>query len=597
MTLGNSLHAAAFFAVLAIVYLYLHREYRLRHHLLWLLAWIFLIVRALAGLVEGAETPWRMWLDSGLVILASSLLLLGALSAAGPKQLGRGHAVRLGAAVGAGLLAVFGVLASLRPEIAPARTAALGLFAVLWIASGWAVDRYVREFAPLGARAAGMALVVTPLAWGLVWIFAPQLSAAWWGLLEMVLALLVGASMIVLGVEEGRTRYAGHRIDPAAFFDGDPNMIVVMQSGRVAFVNRALAARIGRKAEDFGGGGLETIVTPEHRERIPEPPIASGERAMRRRVAAGNPEIDLLDTEGARIPVLVLADPIPWRGRQAIKYEFIDVTSRRRAEDEVRKINEELQHINTELERSNEIKSEFLSNTSHELKTPLTSIIANTEILEYEMCGPVNEEQRKVLANINRNSQHLLDMISRLLDFARYEEGYATLRYERVDLRALVEAVVDTARPLAGDGERRIVANVDERLGWCFLDGEKIYRIFLNLVENAIKFSKDGEIRVEADLMGGEVEGRVTDRGIGIPEDKLREVFDAFRQVEPSETRAYPGVGLGLAICKQLVEMHGGRIWADSSLGEGTVMRFRVPYHEAPPGSVGAPRATAESAG
>ena len=138
---------------------------------------------------------------------------------------------------------------------------------------------------------------------------------------------------------------------------------------------------------------------------------------------------------------------------------------------------------------------------------------------------------------------------------------------------------------------------MDPRLGPCFLDGEKIYRVFLNLVENAIKFSKDGKIEVEAELVGGEVEGRVGDRGIGIPEDKLTEIFEAFRQVEPSETRAYRGVGLGLAICKQLVEMHGGRIWADSRLGQGTVMRFRVPYHEAPPGSVGAPRRALESAG
>ncbi len=598
MRLGSSLHAAAFFTVLAIVFLYLHREYRLRHHLLWSLAWIVLVARALAVLVVGPATPWRLWLDSGLVILASSLLFLGALSAADPERLGRGHAVRMGASIGLGFLAVFGVLASVGPEIAPVRTAALGLFTVLWIAAGWAVDRYVREFAPLGARAAGLALVVTPIAWGLVWVFAPHALATWLGPLEIMIALLVGASMIVLGVEEARTRYAGYRVDPAALFDDDPNMILVIQNGRVAFVNRALAARVGRRASDFGDGGLETIVTPEHRERIPEPPTASGDRpAERQRVPAGNPEMDLLDAEGARIPALLLADSIHWRGRKAIKYEFIDVTSRRQAEDEIRKINEELQHINAELERSNEIKSEFLSNTSHELKTPLTSIIANTEILEYEMCGPVNEEQRKVLTNISRNSQHLLDMISRLLDFARHEEGYTTLRYERVDLRALVEAVVDTARPLAGDGERRIVAQVDARLGPCFLDGEKIYRIYLNLVENAIKFSKDGEIRVEADLVGGEVEGRVIDRGIGIPEEKLSEVFEAFRQVEPSETRAYPGVGLGLAICKQLVEMHGGRIWAESRPGEGTVMRFRVPYHLAPPGSLATPRAAAESAG
>ncbi|HKY59578.1 MAG TPA: PAS domain-containing sensor histidine kinase [Gemmatimonadota bacterium] len=579
MSWGSTLHAAAFFAALAIVFLYLHREYRLPHHLLWLLAWAFLVVRALAGLFRVADA-WALGLDAGLVLVSSSLLLLGALSAAGPERLGRGHAMRVGAAIGAGFLAVLAVLVNVRPDVAPIRSATFASFVVLWIASGWAVDRYVREFAPLGARAAGLALVMTPLVAASIWIFAPGLETVWQELLETSLGLFLGAGMIVLGVEEARTRYAGHRIDPATLFEDDPNMILVFQDGRVTFVNRAFAERTGRKAGDFGDGDLARIVPPEDRERFPAP---EGGRGSAARPPAGSREIDLLDAKGGRFPVLVVADPLPWRGRQAIKYEFIDVTGRRRAEDEVRKINEELQHINRELERSNEIKSEFLSNTSHELKTPLTSIIANTEILEYEMCGPVNEEQRKVLANISRNSQHLLEMISRLLDFARHEEGHATLRYEKVDLRALVEGVVDTAAPLTGDGARRVAGRVDERLGPCYMDGEKIYRVFLNLVENAIKFSREGEIFVEAERVNGEVEGRVIDHGIGIPEDKLTEVFDAFRQVEPSQTRAYQGVGLGLAICKQLVEMHGGRIWAESRVEEGTVMRFRIPYHETLP--------------
>jgi len=579
MSWGSTLHAAAFFAALAIVFLYLHREYRLPHHLLWLLAWAFLVVRALFGLFRVADA-WWLGLDAGLVVVSSSLLLLGALSAAGPERLGRSHAMRVGAAIGAGFLAVLAVLVNVRPEVAPIRSATLAFFAVLWIASGWAVDRYVREFAPLGARAAGLALVMTPLVAASIWIFAPGLETAWQELLETGTGLFLGAGMIVLGVEEARTRYAGYRIDPATLFEDDPNMILVFQDGRVTFVNRAFAERTGRKAGDFADGDLAKLVPPEHRDRIP---VAEDGRGSAVRSPAGSLEIDLLDAKGARVPVLVVADPVPWRGRPAIKYEFIDVTSRRRAEDEVRKINEELQHINRELERSNEIKSEFLSNTSHELKTPLTSIIANTEILEYEMCGPVNEEQRKVLANISRNSQHLLEMISRLLDFARHEEGHATLRYEKVDLRTLVEGVVDTVAPLTGDGARRVAGRVDERLGPCYMDGEKIYRVFLNLVENAIKFSQEGEIFVEAERVDGEVEGRVTDRGIGIPEDKLTEVFDAFRQVEPSQTRAYQGVGLGLAICKQLVEMHGGRIWAESRVDEGTVMRFRIPYHETLP--------------
>ncbi|MBA3584614.1 MAG: hypothetical protein H0W36_08840, partial [Gemmatimonadetes bacterium] len=152
-----------------------------------------------------------------------------------------------------------------------------------------------------------------------------------------------------------------------------------------------------------------------------------------------------------------------------------------------------------------------------------------------------------------------------------------------IDLGSLLESVVETVRPLVEDGARNITHFVDERLEPCFLDGEKIYRVYLNLVENAIKFSNDGEIRVEAQRMGEELEGRVMDHGIGIPPDKLEEVFEAFRQVDASSTRPYQGVGLGLAICKQLIELHGGRIWVESSLGKGSAFRFRVPYRVEPP--------------
>ena len=114
MSWGSTLHAAAFFAALAIVFLYLHREYRLPHHLLWLLAWAFLVVRALVGLLRIADDRW-LALDAGLVVVSSSLLLLGALSAAGPERLGRSHAMRVGAAIGAGFVTVFAVLVSVRP--------------------------------------------------------------------------------------------------------------------------------------------------------------------------------------------------------------------------------------------------------------------------------------------------------------------------------------------------------------------------------------------------------------------------------------------------------------------------------------------------
>jgi signal transduction histidine kinase len=242
-----------------------------------------------------------------------------------------------------------------------------------------------------------------------------------------------------------------------------------------------------------------------------------------------------------------------------------------------RLLDTEIRRMNDELQRAARIQSEFLSNTTHELKTPLTSIMANTEILEYEMCGPINDEQRRVLSNISRNSQHLLEMISRLLDFSRQREGVATLRVEDVDPRQILEGVAETVRPLLDEKRLRLAIEIDPEIGICRLDGEKIYRVYLNLVENAIKFSSQGTILTRAARVDGEFEGMVGDEGIGIPADRIDDIFQAFTQVDASSTRSYPGVGLGLAISRQLIELHGGRIWAESELGKGSTFRFRVP--------------------
>jgi signal transduction histidine kinase len=203
--------------------------------------------------------------------------------------------------------------------------------------------------------------------------------------------------------------------------------------------------------------------------------------------------------------------------------------------------------------------------------------MANTEILEYEMCGPVNAEQRRVLTNISRNSQHLLEMISRLLDFARQRAGAMPLRLEEVHAKEIMEGVEETVRPLLEEKGLQLEIDLDTGLDGCWLDGEKIYRVYLNLVENAIKFSTGGTIRMRAAKSAGEFEGSVTDQGIGIPGDRLEDIFHAFTQVDASSTRPYPGVGLGLAICRQLVELHGGRIWVESKIGEGSAFHFRVP--------------------
>lgn len=372
-------------------------------------------------------------------------------------------------------------------------------------------------------------------------------SAAFFVLLAAV-ALFV--YLLYRNLRAGRRRAT----DLELLLEADPNMICVVREDSVMFANRALRERCGRSLAQF--------------EKLAR---------VRRGDSASSFEIELRDDRGHTVPVVLHAHPIQWRGAPAWRYELVDISERRESEREVREMMVELRRMNAELENANRLQTEFLSNTSHELKTPLTSIIANAEILEYEMCGPVNIEQRRILTNISRNSQHLLKMITSLLAYASHREGDDVLRLQEVAIAMLLETVVETIKPLLEEGELAVDLDVDDDIPLCNLDPEKIYRVYLNLIENAIKYSPQGMIRVGAHVVDGELEGSVSDQGVGIPADMLEAIFQPFRQADASPTRAYGGVGLGLAICKHLVELHGGRIWAESEPGGGATIRFRLP--------------------
>lgn len=372
-------------------------------------------------------------------------------------------------------------------------------------------------------------------------------SAAFFVLLAAV-ALFV--YLLYRNLRAGRRRAT----DLELLLEADPNMICVVREDSVMFANRALRERCGRSLAQF--------------EKLAR---------VRRGDSASSFEIELRDDRGHTVPVVLHAHPIQWRGAPAWRYELVDISERRESEREVREMMVELRRMNAELENANRLQTEFLSNTSHELKTPLTSIIANAEILEYEMCGPVNIEQRRILTNISRNSQHLLKMITSLLAYASHREGDDVLRLQEVAIAMLLETVVETIKPLLEEGELAVDLDVDDDIPLCNLDPEKIYRVYLNLIENAIKYSPQGMIRVGAHVVDGELEGSVSDQGVGIPANMLEAIFQPFRQADASPTRAYGGVGLGLAICKHLVELHGGRIWAESEPGGGATIRFRLP--------------------
>ncbi|HUP18756.1 MAG TPA: PAS domain-containing sensor histidine kinase [Gemmatimonadota bacterium] len=588
MISGASPHPVVYFSILAAVFCYLYGSFRKDHFLLWAAGWSLLFLRQLALYVPAPADDWWIWMDAGVVLAAAALVVAGGVAFAGRRRLGAAAGLVFGLALAALTGLAFLALTTLDPSTPRPWAAAYGFLAAGWTGAGWLVHRFGRARAPIGSRVAGISLALWGAIQAVAWAATGRgLEVGWIPPADAALGAALAIGMVILGIEEAR---AG---GPAGGFtrgllDDDPNLVAIVQNDSFVYTNRALQGRLGRTGEEMAEAGLFDFVAPEYRAQAME-------RLARRRRGSEVPdyELDLMARDGSRVPVIVHGDPIEWEGAPALKYELTDISTRRRAEEEARAMNQELQRTNAELEKSNRLKSEFLSNTSHELKTPLTSIIANTEILEYEMCGPVNDEQKQILDSIARNSQHLLEMISRLLDFARYEEGGDALRYERVDPRTPIDGAVRTVTPLLEGRPVRLEVDVEEGLEPCWVDGEKIYRVYLNLVENAVKYSDSGTIRIGARRVGDELEGFVTDEGIGIPPDHLGEIFDAFRQVDASPTRIYQGVGLGLAICKQLVEIHRGRIWAESTVGRGSRFLFRVPYRTEAPDAGPGPKAAA----
>jgi PAS domain S-box-containing protein len=559
--------SAALLLLLAAVALSVYLLHRRLSLLLWTSAWALLLAIPLI------EDPLpHAWPDAILAAAVAVLLTLG--SAAWEVEDERAPAAPLLAMVAILTALLSGILYAVDGQRAVGPAIAAGSLAVGGIVSGWLLFRRAQWEAPIGAAVTGLGLVAWGTILALEWIADRWVLGPWTLSAQDAAASAIVIGMIVLAAELARAG-SWRASDFELLLEEDPNMICVVRGEAVVFANRALRERSGRTLAQWRDKDpLRFLQTGDRQEAI--------EKLARLRKGEVVPslEIDFIDGRGQEVPVIVHAHPIEWRGAPAWRYELVDISERREAEHEVREMMKELRRMNAELENSNRLQAEFLSNTSHELKTPLTSIIANAEVLEYEMCGPVNDEQRRVLANISRNSQHLLKMISSLLAYASQREGGDMLRPQEVAIGMLLETVVETVRPLLEEAELEVILDVAADIPPCRFDPEKIYRVYLNLIENAIKFSPGGVIRVGAGVVDGELEGSVSDQGVGIPPDMLEAIFQPFRQADASPTRTYGGVGLGLAICRHLVELHGGRIWAESERGGGATIRFRLPCNE-----------------
>ncbi len=236
------------------------------------------------------------------------------------------------------------------------------------------------------------------------------------------------------------------------------------------------------------------------------------------------------------------------------------------------------------LRELDQLKSSFLANMSHELRTPLNSILGFTQVMIEGIDGDLTDRMENDLSIIQKNGQHLLDLISDILDMAKIEAGKMTLNPEIFDLKEVLDEVLDIAGPLARAKSLDLIVNAGSESAMdIYADRMRLRQVMINLVNNAVKFTETGYIEIAAGRSEGLFRIAVRDTGISIPVDHLETIFQEFSQVDSSTTRKTGGTGLGLPISRHLIELHGGRLWAESTgiPGEGSSFIIELPV-EAP---------------
>ncbi len=238
----------------------------------------------------------------------------------------------------------------------------------------------------------------------------------------------------------------------------------------------------------------------------------------------------------------------------------------------------EIQEKSLQLEIANKHKSEFLANMSHELRTPLNAVIGFSEVLQACMFGPMNDKQIEYVNDIHESGRHLLSLINDILDLSKVEAGRMELETAPYNLAEAIGNALTLIRERASQHNIDMQSQFDEGIGAIRGDERKIKQIMLNLLSNAIKFTPDGgRITVAARRLDESVEISVTDSGIGIASEDLDAVFEEFRQVGTDYTKKSEGTGLGLALTRKFVELHGGKIWVRSEPGKGSTFAFTLP--------------------
>jgi len=237
----------------------------------------------------------------------------------------------------------------------------------------------------------------------------------------------------------------------------------------------------------------------------------------------------------------------------------------------------EIQQANIHLKSLDQLKSMFLASMSHELRTPLNSVLGFTGWLLMGMEGDLNEEQKKQLTMVKSSANLLLDLINNILDISRIEAGQVELGIEKFEIVEVIKSVVNSVLPIANDKGLKLICNLPKRM-ILYSDKRRIRQILMNLARNAIKFTDQGNVKIDVKTINNnDLEFIVSDSGIGIKKEDMEKLFQPFQQIDMSSTKRHKGTGLGLYLCKKLIDLLHGEISVTSQFGKGSEFKFIIP--------------------